>query len=447
MTTHSRRTFLRQVSALAAAGIVSPMAMSLAGMTAASAQTADDYKALVYVRMGGGNDHLSMIAPYDADSYARYAQVRQSLALGRDTLVPITAASEQGGLQAAFAPTLGGLAGLYGAGRLAVVPNIGPLVQPTTRADISAGRASLPKLLGSHDDQQNAWAALNDNLSYGWGGRFADILAGANGNAGFTTITATGYTLFTVGARVPYFNVRAYGVPGVFFDPGSALETAVIGLPARRNLLEQAYVDVNARLASGSAALSGAILSPDAVGVPPGNGANNLAQQLSTVARIIGAHGTLGMRRQIFFVDIGGFDTHLGQNDRHPGLMTALNDALVYFDGALGRLGLQNAVTLFTTSEFGRTFVPNGDGTDHGWAGHHMVMGGAVRGGNVYGRLPVADPAGPDFVDGGGQMIPTTAAAQYAATLGRWMGVGDADLATILPDLARFDRADLGFMG
>lgn len=442
----SRREFLRRASAFAAAGIVSPYAMGFAGITAASAQNAGDYKALVYVSLGGGNDHMSSFVPYDSVSYARYAKVRKALAIPRATLLPITAPSPQKGREIGLSPQMVGIHKLFTAGRIAIVPNIGPLAQPTTRADIDAGRAKLPRLLFSHFDQSNLWASLNEANAYGWGGRMADILASSNPYPTVTTITASGYTLFGMGNNTSAFSVADYGVPEPYFQTGSAFDRAVTGSAQRTNLLEKAYAQAHENLRDVSGNLSRAILPDGTFGKTPGGGENELANGLRTIARLIGASGTIGARRQLFFVELGGFDTHDEQNTRHPELMKKLNDALVFFDAMLGKIGMRDKVTLFTTSEFGRAFVPNGDGTDHGWGSHHLVMGGAVNGGNIYGKLPVISVNGPDNTWLGGPMLPSTAASQYAATLGKWMGISDGELADILPDLARFDVKNLGFM-
>jgi uncharacterized protein (DUF1501 family) len=442
----SRREFLRRASAFAAAGIVSPYAMGFAGITAASAQNMGDYKALVYVSLSGGNDHMSTYVPYDTTSYSRYAKVRKALALPRASLLPLSAASDQRGRQLALSPRLTGISDLYKAGRVAIVPNIGPLLQPTTRAEIDANTARLPRLLGSHFDQSNMWASLNEASNFGWGGRMADILASTNAHPVTTTISAAGYTRFGMGANTYAFSVTGSGVPQPYFEPGSPFERAVTGSATRTNLLEKAYAQAHESLRDESAVLNGAIMPDSAFGETPGGGENELANGLRTIARLIGASGAIGARRQVFFVELGGFDTHSGQNDWHPQLMTKLNDALVFFDGMLGQIGMREKVTLFTASEFGRSFVPNGDGTDHGWGSHHLVMGGAVKGGNLYGKLPLISTNGPDTAYENGPMLPSTAASQYAATLGRWMGVSDTDLADILPDLANFNQKDLGFM-
>jgi len=442
----SRREFLRRASAFAAAGIVSPYAMGFAGITAASAQNAGDYKALVYVSLGGGNDHFSSFVPYDEASYARYAKVRKGLALDRATLLPLTATSPQKGREIGLSPQMAGIQKLYNAGRIAIVPNVGPLLQPTTRADIDAGRAKLPRLLASHFDQSNMWASLNEASAYGWGGRMADTMASSNSYSTMTTITASGYTRFGMGINTAAFSVADYGVPQPYFEPGSPFDGAVTGSAKRTNLLEKAYAQAHESLRDVSGILSNAILPDETFGRTPGRGENELANGLRTIARLIGASGAIGAKRQLFFVELGGFDTHSEQTTQHPKLMKKLNDALVFFDSMLGKIGMRNKVTTFTTSEFGRAFVPNGDGTDHGWGSHHLVMGGAVNGGNIYGKLPLISVNGGDSAWNGGPLLPSTSATQYAATLARWMGISEGTLGDILPDLANFNTKDLGFM-
>ncbi len=442
----SRREFLRRASAFAAAGIVSPYAMGFAGITAASAQNAADYKALVYVNLGGGNDFMSSFVPYDLPSHTRYAQVRKKLALDRAALLPLSAASPQKGREIGLSPQMAGIRNLYNAGRVAIVPNVGPLIEPTTRTDIDTGRAKLPRQLASHFDQTNLWASLNESGPYGWGGRMADIMASTNTHPAMTTMSAAGYAHFGMGLNTSAFAVAEYGVPEPYFPTGSAFDRAVTGSARRTNLLEKAYAQAHESLRDVSSILSRAILPDETFRATPGGGDNELAKGLRTIARLVGASGVIGARRQVFYVELGGFDTHENQNEQHPQLMKKLNDALVFFDAMLGQIGMRDNVTLFTTSEFGRAFVPNGDGTDHGWGSHHLVMGGAVKGGNIYGKLPSISVNGSDSAWYGGAMLPSTAAAQYAATLGKWMGVSDSELGDILPDLANFNTRDMGFM-
>ncbi len=444
----SRRHFLRTSTALSAMGASSPIALNLAAVASASAQTApSDYRALVCLNLGGGNDHLNTYVPFDATSYTRYAATRGPLAQAKPGSALATTRS-QGGRQIGLNANLAGVGSLYSAGRLALLAGVGPLRAPSSKADLLAGRVAMPAQVGSHNDQANTWMSLATSNPYGWGGRMGDLLAASNGTAAnFTTVSGTGgYTLFLVGDSTAFFSVSDGGIPSAFFDGYPAMTAAVLGggTSRRTNLLEQAYVAVHERLQAGAATLQGRALPESTFPAP--NATNLTAGQLRTVARLIGANRDIGVKRQVFFVELGGFDTHGGQTDRHASLLQQLNEALVYFDGLLGQLNLRNSVTLFTTSEFGRTFNSNGDGTDHGWASHHMVLGGAVRGREIYGTLPTIDPNGPDFIDGG-VMIPTTAVEQYGATLGRWMGLSPTQLADIFPNLGRFASTDLGFLG
>jgi uncharacterized protein (DUF1501 family) len=449
MTIHiSRRQFLRTTAAIAATGVASPFAARLAAIGTASAQAAPDYKALVYLSLGGGNDSLSMCVPYDRASYDSYSAARAGLALSRPSLLPLVAASAQGGRQIGLSGNLAGVQSLYNARRLAVLANVGPLVQPVTKADINAGRAIYPPQLGSHYDQGAIWASLYVGNPYGWAGRMGDLLAPGNGgNSAFTTISANGgFSQVLVGAQTSFFTVNESGAPALFYEKDSIFDAVINGSGNRTNLLEKSYSQTNELLRDGASILANAILPENTFPAPPVSlGVNSVAQQLLTVARLAGAHATLGLKRQVFFVDLGGFDTHSGQGYEHPRNMTRLDEALNYFDALLGQIDIRNSVTLFTGSEFGRTLVPNGDGTDHGWGGHHFVMGGSVRGGDIYGVLPTVAVNGPDFISGDG-MIPTTSVEQYAATMARWMGVSAANINDIFPNLNRFAAPDLGFL-
>jgi uncharacterized protein (DUF1501 family) len=443
----SRRHFLRTGMALSAMGVAGPVGLNLAATASAAAAAAPkDYRALVCLYLGGGNDHLSTCIPFDSTSYSRYASVRGGLALARPA-TPLTTARNHGGRQIGFNPALSGLKSLYDARRLAVIAGVGPLVAPSTKADLLAGRVAFPSQIGSHNDQSNTWLSLATSNPFGWGGRIGDMLAAGNGTAAnFTTMSGTGgYSLFLIGGQTAFFTVSDGGIPGAFFDGDQNLGAAVLGggSAARGNLLEKAYVDVHERLRDGARTLNERALPENTFITPPSQ--NITAAQLRTVARIIGANQALGVKRQVFYVELGGFDTHGGQLDRHAALMTQLNDAIVYFDALMGQLDLRNNVTLFTTSEFGRTFNSNGDGTDHGWASHHFIIGGAVKGGEIYGNLPTIEANGPDFIDGG-VMIPTISVEQYGGTLARWMGVPETLQDDIFPNARRFDTRDLGFL-
>jgi uncharacterized protein (DUF1501 family) len=444
----SRRHFLRTGMALSAMGVSAPIGLNLAAAATAAAQAAPkDYRALVCLYLGGGNDHLNTFVPFDTTSYNRYVAVRGGLALARPTGGALATTGSQGGRQIAFNDALAGMRSLYDARRLAVLASVGPLMAPSTKADLTAGRVAYPSQIGSHNDQSNTWQSLATSNPYGWGGRIGDILASTNGNsANFTTISANGgYSLFLVGGSTSFFAVSDGGIPGAFFDDDANMTAAVLGggSSGRGNLLERAYVQVHEKLRDGAALLQQNAVAENSLPAPPGQ--NVTAAQLRTVARIIGANQALGVKRQVFYVDMGGFDTHSDHIDRHAGLMTQLNDAIVYFDTLMGQLNMRDKVTLFSTSEFGRTFNSNGDGTDHGWGSHHVIVGGAVKGREIYGALPTIEPDGPDFIDGGG-MIPKIAVEQYGATLARWMGVSETLQDEIFPNLRQFPVRDLGFL-
>ena len=440
-SSNSRRQFLRNTAVVGAA----PLVLNLTS-TEVQAQLAPEYRALVCVSLGGGNDHLSTVVPFDISSYNSYKNKRAGLALDRATLLPLTAASAQGGRSVGFSPNLARLKTVYDAGRCAVLAGVGTLAEPTTLAKINAGTARLPPLLGSHSDQGNIWFSLGTQNPFGWGGRMSDFLSPSNGGkSNFTSIAANGaYSQFLVGDTTSFFTAGDGGAPRLFFG-GDPLEQAIIGPTVRSNLLEQAYTQVHQSLLKGATDLGAAILPENSFAAPPGGGRNTLANQLLTVARIIGGRNALGLKRQIFFVDLGGFDTHAGQLNKHPALMTQVDEALSYFDSLMVQLNTSNNVTLFTQSEFGRTYNFNGDGTDHAWGTHTFVMGGAVKGGNIYGTLPNMDANGTDFLPNG-QMIPTISVEQYGATLAKWMGITSTDINTVFPNLSRFNTSDLGFM-
>jgi uncharacterized protein (DUF1501 family) len=448
----SRRKFLQNIASVSFTSAAAPLIASLGNVSNASAQTPDDYKAVVFVYLGGGNDHLNMVVPYDTSSFTKYQQSHGALARERSTLLPITPTTSQSGKEAAFNANMPGIKALFDSQRLAVVASVGPLIAPVTKGTFGSPTVPLPPQLFSHLDQSIFWSTSQSNGGQqGWGGRFGDELASGNRTPALTTISVSGYTKLLIGQQTSFFTASEYGAPGSFFEAGSGLEAAVTGSASRTNLLERAYAQVHESLRDNGAALSDAILPANVFPTAPGGGRNGLAQQLQTVARIIGARTALGAKRQVFYVSMGGFDTHSNQNDTHDKLMTALNDALVYFDGCMGILNTRNQVTLATYSEFGRTLTSNGDGTDHGWGSHHLVLGGAVRGKNIYGKLPTIDINGPDFLAEGNQ-IPTTSIEQYGATLAKWIGVPDTPsgsttgIGEIFPNLGNFNQRDLGFL-
>ena len=413
------------------------------------------YRALVCVYLYGGNDAFNMLVPTSATQYGQYAASRGALALPQGSLLPLSPSTPPSdGGSYGLPPQMPQLAALFNRTQspLALVSNVGPLLYPITKAEYQAGTVPAPAQLFSHSDQTVTWQrpAADAQLRRGWGGRLADIFFDTNPNPQLSmNISVDGENVFQAGDEVvPYF-VGQNGAEGVYFvdeEPWNAdRRAAFVALrdAAHGNALQRQYASVMRRSMANESMINDALdgESPLTTVFPD----SHLGRQLRMVARLINVRSTLDMQRQIFFVGLGGFDTHASQLVDHASLMGQLDGALSAFHGATEEMGLADSVTSFTASEFGRTTSINGDGTDHGWGSHHLILGGAVNGRRIYGTLPNLTIEGPD--DGGwGQIIPTTAVDQYAATLSRWYGVAPGDLATVFPNIGRFDQPDLGFM-
>jgi len=451
MTTRaSRRQFLKTASLLSIAGAASPFALNLASIGAASAQSAPPYRAIVCLFLFGGNDHTNTFIPYDQASYDEYFAARDSIAIPRDqlTATATAAVASQGGRQFAFNPALPAFKSLWDQGRLAVVANVGPLMVPTTVTEYRNRSVPLPPKLFSHNDQQSAWQAympLGEGADFGWGGRIGDLLASQNATTAFTCISASGNAVYLSGSNVIQYQVSSSGavsisgITGSLFGSSSA-SAAYRSLLTRTsggaNLMEDELGTITNRSITANEQLAGALPAVSTL-VPAVPGNNGLATQLSVVARIIAAGATLGTTRQVFFVSLGGFDHHDFLTARHAARLTQLNDAVDAFYAWLVQLGLQNQVTLFTASDFGRTLTSNGDGSDHGWGSHHFVVGGSVQGGDVYGTF-IPTTFGTSVDVGQGNMIPGVAVDQYAATFARWLGVADTEVPYVLPNVVNF---------
>ncbi|WP_447578520.1 DUF1501 domain-containing protein [Achromobacter kerstersii] len=448
-----RRAFLLRACALGATGAAAPLALNLAALGAAAAQSAPpSYKALVCVFLYGGNDPFNTLVPFDDAAYRAYAAARTDIALRRDTLRATALrgkAAAPGGAQFALAPALAPLAPLYDNGQMAVLLNVGPLVVPTTKAEYISARVPLPPKLFSHNDQQSYWQALApEGASSGWGGRLTDLFASANAQRTFTGITAGGSTVLLAGHKVAGYRVGINGSTPIELLHrdmyGSSACTALLRqliTQPREHLMERELSRIAAQSIDADTRLRAALAD---VAVP-GNFGSPLAQQLKIVARIIGARQALGARRQVFFVSQNGYDNHTGLNDTHPALLRELGQSLAVFQQALTTLGVADQVTTFTASEFGRTLGSNGNGSDHGWGSHHLVLGGAVNGGRSYGAHPEIALDGPGFVDNG-RLLPTLAVDQLGASLGRWFGAGRDELRLVFPNLKHFDADGLALL-
>ena len=456
-----RRAFLKRAGAVSALGAGAPLALNLAAAGEAAAFTATDYKAIVCVFLFGGNDHGNTVIPYDTTNYALYEKIRGGVARPRSTLAgttitPRTAQVVTDNIQYALAPELGALKALWDSGQCAVQLNIGPLSKPTTFAQYkSPDRRTnpLPPKLFSHNDQQSVWQALGEEgTTIGWGGRLGDLAMSSNGTSSLTCISAAGNSVFVSGDTVLPYQISPGGVSPVYsaiYDfYGTSMATTMKTLITQRstNIMEDAFAGLTQRALDLQFQVSNA-LKPITITTPFNiDGKDNrLADQLSIVAKLIAARATLGQKRQVFFVSLGGFDNHDGLLKDHGPLLAKVNEAIGQFYKATVELGVQNNVTTFTASDFGRTLASNGDGSDHGWGAHHFIVGGAVKGGQFYGKAPSISITTEDQV-GEGRLLPTTSVDQYAATLARWFGVSDSELPTILPRIGNFATSNLGFM-
>ncbi len=465
----SRRTFLRTASALSIAGPAAmPFALNLAAMSAASAQTAPDYRALVCLFFFGGNDQGNTVIATDPGSWAQYQQIRSTppdpialAAVGAaGGVLPIVPNTAQAGREFALHPNLQPIKDLFDAGRAAVIANVGPLIAPTTKAQYTARSVPLPPKLFSHNDQQSTWQAYSpEGARFGWGGRMGDLLASMNGNTTFTCISASGNAVWLAGQSTVQYQVgnngavAIGGLTGTLFGSASAGATLKTIISAdRSNLFEKEHARVTARAIDAQVQLNSSMLPTAGMEplplIPNTTQTNPLAAQLQSVARIIGGRSALSAKRQVFFVSIGGFDTHDNQNVNHGNLMQRVGQAVAYFDRLMSSpaINAANQVTLFTASDFGRTLTSNGDGTDHGWGSHHFVVGAAVKGKDIYGRFPVIGVNTEDDV-GQGRLLPLSSVDQYGATLARWFGLSDSQVSDVFPNITNFGAArSLGFM-
>jgi uncharacterized protein (DUF1501 family) len=463
----TRRLLLQRGLQLGAMGVAAPLAINLAAMSEAAAFDNTDYKALVCIFLYGGNDYANTVVPYDPANYALYHQIRAGaagedqagIALARAALAPTALTPGNGqvltdNLQYALAPELTGLKTIWDAGRLALQLNVGPLIQPTTLAQYhSTNKVAnpLPPKLFSHNDQQSVWQSNGtEGSTVGWGGKLGDIALANNSNspnALLTCISASGNAVFVAGRDALQYQTSPNGAIRInaLNNGNQGFRDAVNALITRSSthVLENEYAIVTRRSIEMEGVVNAALAPVQpATEFPAGN---PLSAQLKIVARLIGARTALNMRRQVFFVSLGGFDNHNLLMQDHPALMTRVGAAMSAFYAATVELGIADRVTTFTASDFGRTLSSNADGSDHGWGSHHFVMGGAVNGRQFYGTAPRVSIQSDDQV-GQGRLLPTTSVDQFAATLARWFGCSTTELPGILPNIGNFPNTSLGFV-
>lgn len=447
----SRRSFLTHSLALAGLGSASGFALNMATMASAAAQTTTggDYKALVCLFLNGGNDHNHTVVPYDTGSYNAYYAARNvapdPIAIDRTKLLPLFPNTATNGRQVAFAPSLVNLKAMFEQGSVAVMANAGPLLNPLTKQEYNTNAKLVPPSLFSHNDQQSTWQTfLPEGSAAGWGGRMGDLLMAGNSTPAFTCVSLAGNSLILTGKQARQYRLSTNGaipMSGVTASPFGASPDAfknIIGNNRGVHLMESDYVSINNRSVNAQQLITSSLATTPAFALPAALTSSNLAAQLKMVAKMAAANSSTGAKRQVFFVGIGGFDTHDNQNVAHAALWSNIDQSLAYFYASLAAVGLQNNVTTFTASDFGRTLVSNGDGTDHAWGAHHIVVGGAVKGKDIYGTLPEIGVNTNSDV-GQGRLIPTMSVEQYAYPMARWMGLSDSQVKEIFPNMARFD--------
>jgi len=415
------------------------------------------YQALVCIFLGGGNDGHNTVVPITTakQSYSLYQQSRGPLAISQQALLPIANGADTYGLH----PSLVELQGLYNQGKAAVLANVGMLVQPLTRQLYqSNNNAIIPSQLFSHSDQTGQWqTAIPTGLgSTGWGGRMTDLLQAQNSGAIFPPISSVGGCgLFCTGAQTSPATVPP---PSSGSTAGTGMAT-LGGLQGSRGTgmqqlltfdnglqLVQAGNSIMTRGNNYATTLTGLLATNKIQTAFPAN--NPLAAQLKTVANVMAVRAQLGLSRQIFFCQLGGFDTHSQQVETQTPLLQQLSQAVAAFYAATQELTIDQSVTTFTASEFGRTLNPSGnDGSDHAWGNHHFIIGGGVLGGQMYGNFPLLALGGVDDANTRGAMIPSTSVDQYGSTLAQWFGVGAGSLSQVFPNIGNFASNKLGFLG
>lgn len=456
----NRRSFLTHSCAAGATwATAASSVLSLGAMRNASAQMAGDYRAMVCILLAGGNDSYNMLVPSDTAQHGAYSAIRSDLALPRETLLPL-ALPNQGARTFGLHPGMSRLANLVNSGDAALVANVGTLLEPFDRQAVEEGSAALPVGLFSHADQIAQWqtATPDQRSSIGWGGRMGDLMQSANLSNGISmNISLSGTNVFQSGDQITEFSINSAGDGAISLngynedtDFGRFRTPALDSLLAvsREHPFRREYASRLRTAVDGNTAFIGAM--QDAPVLNTAFSANPLSQSLRQIARVVGIRDALGASRQTFFVTVGGWDHHDEVLNNQANMLPMVSDALGEFRDALMELGVFDNVTTFTISDFGRTLTSNGRGSDHGWGGHHIVMGGGVNGGQLFGDYPVL-AQGASLDVGRGIYAPTLSTDEYFADLALWFGVAEADLAGVLPNVRRFvptgSGAPLGLFG
>lgn len=463
--TISRRDFIRY---LTTAGLLGTAGFPMQGASRMfGASGGSDYKALVCLFLYGGNDSWNTLIPTSTHEFNSYWRSRGedngwSLALPKSTLLPLTLdGSAAGDPSFGLHPSMQKLSDLFHEGKVAFLPNVGPLIKPTSKDDYQdylSRSHPLPPQLFSHNDQQAQWESLRGRafMNSGWAGRMADAMQQSRSSQLVPiNISLAGQTIFQTGNTTLPLGM-AHNGPGTlegltdgdrFVSRRRNYERFLRSVGHERSLYEQSIADLQLRMIDYSDLLGTVYPGARSFAALPdsGEGLSYVDVQLRTVAKMISIRNELNMSRQVFLVSMGGFDSHDNQMKDQPALLGMVSSAITSFTRAMEEMGLSEQVTTFTQSDFGRTLTSNGTGSDHGWGGTCIVAGGAVNGGRLYGDYPLLE-LNTDEEIGGGIFIPSYSSDQYVATLAKWFGVSDFDLPSITPSLSNFDQKNLGFM-
>ena len=453
MKKYNRRNFLGSVPCMALgsstlySSLINLKAMS--SLLASQSTVEDDYKALVCVLLSGGNDSFNMLIPRGNSEYSQYETVRSNQAIPQSDLLAINN-SNQDGKQLGFHPNLTRLQRIYNEGNAACISNIGTLVEPIIKSSIENKSGKIPLGLFSHIDQVQHWqtAFPQDRTNKGWGGKIADIMKSMNVDNGVSmNISLGGNNIYQRGDEVIEYAINNDGGVAIagwelrelpFFDVMIEDISDMVN-KEYNDLFKDSYTGTLRRSIESNETFNAAIASNGRLRTQ--FAANKASQDMRMVADTIAARDVLGTKRQIFFVEVGGFDNHDELINNHGQLMSSIDDALGSFYEATEELRVADSVTTFTISDFARTLTSNGNGTDHAWGGNVLVMGGAVKGNEIYGKYPDLG-LGSDLDLGKGVLIPTTSADEYFAELALWFGISPNDLHLVLPNLSNFYSYD-----
>lgn len=460
----SRRRFIGQVNcaAISSLPVLSTILnMNLAGSAAAATAEGSDYRALVCLFMAGGMDTFNVLVPRGSSEYAQYASARGKVALSQASLLPI---NPQGlsGIQLGLHPGLANVQSLFESGNAAFITNVGTLTEPLTKAQYTGTARRLPLGLYSHSDQQEQWQTSTTTVrsAKGWAGKAADLLASLNSlNTVSMNVSLSGQNIWQSGTGSFAYTVNTGGAVALNgYSPTNTNRNSPIPLRTKavdsqlalnyQNLLTQSFNQSKAKAMEAFTLYNSATAQtlPNEAAYPN----TNLANQLKRVAKTIAGRGSLGHKRQTFFIEYGGWDHHDKLISSQARMLPEVDEAIKAFFDSLAALGMQKNVTLFTASDFARTLNTDSEGTDHAWGGNHFVIGGAVKGRKVYGSYPSLAPDSALDV-GRGRMIPQIAVDSYFAEMALWLGVSRSDLKLLMPNIGNFysasnTSAPLGFL-